>query len=71
MFGIISSLIFGLGLTMVLEWNLLVFGIIIMLIGFILMLCTYPLYKKISKMFKNKYSKEIINLSEELLKDEN
>lgn len=70
-FGGCSTLIFGLGLAMVLEWKLLIWGIVVMIVGFIPMLCTYPLYVLMSKNLKNKYSKEIIKLSDELLNDKN
>jgi len=70
-FGIVSSLIFGLGLAMILEWNIIIWGILVMSIGFVLMLVTYPLHVKIISFLKNKYSKEILKISEELLYEEN
>ena len=65
--GIIGTLAFGLGLTMVLEWSKLIGGIIVMIIGIPLVAIAYPLYNKILKRNKEKYGKEIIKLSEELL----
>ena len=65
--GIIGTLVFGLGLTMVLEWSKLIGGIIVMIIGIPLVAIAYPLYNKILKRNKEKYGKEIIKLSEELL----
>lgn len=68
--AIIGMLIFGLGMAMVLQWNLIVIGIIVGVIGVIVMAIAYPLFIKISKYLKNKYSDTIIKLSEELLNNE-
>lgn len=65
--GIIGTLIFGLGLTMILEWNLILWGIVIMLIGSIPTALAYPLSFKLTKLYKEKYGDEILSLSEELL----
>ena len=65
--GIIGTLVFGLGLTMALEWSKLIGGIIVMIIGIPPIAIAYPLYNKILKRNKEKYGKEIIRLSEELL----
>lgn len=70
-FGIIFTLVFGVGLTMVLEWKILVWGVIVSAVGIIPLFFNYLLYKKEKTYFKNKYSKKIIKLSEELLNDEN
>lgn len=67
--GILGILIFGLGLTMVLEWNLLVWGIIVMLVGCIPMGFSRPLYGLLYKRNNKKYREEILELSERLLKD--
>lgn len=66
-FGVIGTLIFGLGLTMVLEWNLLLWGIIVMVVGLVPVVFAYPLFKKVTAKLKEKYSPEIIKLSDELL----
>lgn len=68
--GIIGILVFGLGLTMVLYWNLLVYGCIVAIIGVIPMSLAYYAYVKVYNKLKAKYSKEILQLSEELLNDE-
>ena len=65
--GIISTLIFGLGLTMILEWNLILWGIVIMLIGAVPTALAYPLSLRLTKLYKEKYGDEILSLSEELL----
>ena len=67
--GILGLLIFGLGLTMVLEWSLLIWGIVVMVVGIPPMVVAYPLYNKILKRNKERYGKEILRLSEELLSE--
>ncbi len=66
--GVGGCLIFGLGLAMVLEWQLFIPGIIVMALGVVPMLLAYPGYKKVFKMGKNKYGEEILTLSANLLK---
>lgn len=68
--GIIGILIFGLGMTMVLEWNIIIFGIAVCLIGLIPMIFAYFIYKKLKDKLTEKYKDEILNLSEELLNEE-
>ena len=69
--GIVGTLIFGLGLTFALEWNMLIIGIIIGGFGCIPMVLAYFAYNKIYNQLLNKHSQEIIALSDELLKEEN
>lgn len=46
--GTIGGLIFAIGMCMCLitEWNLLMSGIVVTLIGFIILLCIIPVYRK-------------------------
>ena len=67
--GIIGCLIFGLGLTLILEWDKLILGIIVMLPGAVLMALAYPAHVLIIKKNKERYGNEIITLSEELLNE--
>ena len=69
--GIIGSLIFGLGLSMILEWNIWLWGIVLMIIGSVPMAIAYPVYKTKLKKYKNCYGEEILRLSEELLNEDN
>lgn len=68
-FGIAGCLIFGLGLTMFLEWNLKTPGIFTGLIGVISMIFAYPSYKYTLNRGKQKYGEEILSLSNDLLND--
>ena len=62
--GVIGCLIFGLGLTMVLEWSILLWGIVLMVIGSVPMALAYPVYKSVLNKGKAKYGDEILRLSE-------
>ena len=66
--GIIGTLVFGLGMTCVLEWQLIVLGCIFGIIGCVGIALAYPLYKIITKKQKEKLAPEIIRLTNELLK---
>lgn len=65
--GIVGALLFGVGLTMVLEWNILVWGIIVMLIGCVPIGFAHPVHVILLNRGKKKYGDEILKLSEELL----
>ena len=68
--GIVGTLIFGLGMTMVLEWNLAIWGVVVGTVGAVPISMAYPVFKLTHKKLKNKYSSQILKLSEELLGDE-
>ncbi len=68
--GIIGILIFGLGLTMVLEWGIVLWGVVVGVVGCAIMGVAYPIHLRLEKFMKLKYSEEIIKISDELLNDE-
>lgn len=67
--GMIGSLIFGAGLSMVLTGptELLVVGIVIGIVGFAVLSLAYPLYSKITEKEREKYAPQILELTEQLL----
>lgn len=67
--GILGLLIFGLGMAMILEWNLILFGVLIGLVGCIPIGLAYFAYTKLQIKLKEKHSEEILNLSRELLNE--
>ncbi|MBQ9714180.1 MAG: hypothetical protein IJV83_02545 [Clostridia bacterium] len=67
--GVFGTLIFGLGLTMILEWNFLLWGVVLMVIGSVPMAIAYPVYKSVLNKGKQRYGDEILRLSEELLNE--
>ena len=67
--GIIGTLIFGLGLTMVLEWGLIFWGICVSGIGAIPMAVAPFVHKAILKAQKEKHKVEILELCDSLEKE--
>lgn len=68
--GIVGTLIFGFGMSMILEWSIMFWGVLVSLIGLIPIALAYPMYNLILKRNKKKYGAEILRLSEELLNEE-
>lgn len=69
--GVIGILIFGLGLAMVLEWELYLWGVVVSLLGTIPCALAMPVYRLLIKRGKRKYGKRILELSKKLLSEEN
>lgn len=67
--GIGGTLLFGLGLTMILEWSTLLWGALVAVFGVIPLAFSYPVYRWATKRCKKKYAAEILRLSEEILKE--
>lgn len=69
-FGIVGSLVLGLGMCLgmkVLSNDHMILGIIIGIIGILMVSFNYAIYNKLLNRRRNKYSKRIIELSEEIL----
>lgn len=74
-FGIVSALIFGLGMCLAMKvigegTSMFVIGIIIGVIGMALMGINYPIYKKILENSEKKYAYDIIALAKEISEKE-
>ena len=65
--GIVGTLIFGLGLTLVLEWNQFVWGVVVSAIGVLIGNFAYPLWKFFYEKNKKKYGKQIVELANEII----
>ena len=65
--GIGGILLFGLGMSMVLAWNLLLAGSAVAAVGCVPMALAYPVYNAAVRAMKKKYGGEIVRLSDELL----
>ena len=70
-FGIISSLVAGLGMSLAMNviggtTAFMVLGIVIAIIGFACCGINYPIYKKILENGKKKYAFEIVQLAREI-----
>lgn len=68
-FGIVGILIFGLGLAMILEWSLWLYGVIVSAVGAIPTALAYPVYRFTLRRNKKKYGDEILRLCEEVLQE--
>lgn len=68
--GIVGTLIFGLGLTMILEWSMILWGTLLAAMGLIPLVLAYPAHKKLLKKLRDKHRAEILQLSEEILNEE-
>ena len=45
LFGIFSTVVFGIGMCMTMVWNMMIPGIAVGIVGIILLLCLIPVYK--------------------------
>jgi len=74
-FGSISAIIMGTGMSLVMTdlgvtlaiSNPMTLGIVVGLIGMVMAIANYPIYKKILRSRKEKYASEIIKLSEKIM----
>lgn len=66
-FGIGSVLLFGTGLSLVLELDRFTLGVALSGFGIACVAITYPLYRCIAKRQRDKYKAEIVRLSDEIL----
>ena len=67
--GIISTLIFGVGMCCTMVWTVLFIpGIVIGMIGLAGIVSAYPLYVQITKKQRAKVAPEIMRLTDELIK---
>lgn len=70
--GILACLIFGVGMCLAMKviFDLMIPGIVIGLVGILLLLVNYPLYKALLKRRRKKYAPEILALTDSLLSGE-
>lgn len=68
--GVAGTLIFGLGMCMVLEWSVVAGGVVVSVLGAAAAACAHPLHTFLLRRGKEKYGDEIIKLSGELLGDD-
>lgn len=45
LFGIVGALALGVGMCMVMVWNMMVWGIVVGIVGIVLLLCLIPIVK--------------------------
>ena len=71
-FGIVGALVLGVGMCLAMEviGSMIPLGIVIGVVGIAMVTANYFLYRAILRSRKKKYAKEIVSLSDELLKNE-
>ncbi len=65
--GIAATLVFGFGITLILEWSKLIWGSVIGSGGIALMVANVFIYRVFLAARKKKFGAEILSLSKELL----
>ena len=72
MFGIVGALVLGVGMCLAMEviGSMMPLGIVIGVVGIAMVTANHFLYRAILRSRKKKYAKEIVSLSDELLKNE-
>lgn len=65
--GVLSALIFGVGMCCCLVWNLFIPGTIIGIIGIAGIASAYPVYMRITEKERERIAPEIIRLTDELM----
>ena len=69
--GIGGILLFGLGMSMTLAWELIAGGIVVAVIGILATIVANPVRRVLLKLGKQKYGAEILRLTDELLGEKN
>ncbi len=67
--GVMGLLLFGTGITLVLQWQFLAAGSVVGVVGAVVMASVYPVYRSALSRRKKKYGNEILQLSERLLQE--
>ena len=65
--GVLGILVFGAGMALVLEYDQVLWGVLLGVLGIIPTALAYPVYKKTYEKRKAKYKEEILSLTEKLL----
>lgn len=69
--GIGGILLFGLGMSMTLAWELIAGGIVVAAIGMLATIVANPVRRALLNLGKRKYGAEILRLTDELLGEKN
>ena len=69
--GVAGVLLFGLGMSMTLAWELIAGGIVVAVIGMLATIVANPVRRVLLKRGKQKYGAEILRLTDELLGEKN
>ncbi len=64
----LAMIVFGIGLTCLLEWNSILPGAIISILGIGLLFSAFPILKSLLAYYKEKWTKQILKLAKSLYK---
>ena len=67
-FGVLGALVLGVGMCMIMVWNIMIPGLIVGVVGIACVLLAYPLYQLITRRQRKKIAPEILRLTDELTK---
>ena len=65
--GIIGALVMGAGMSNVMVWNNMTIGLALGIPGLLMVCLAWPVYKMITVHRKKKYAKQIMELSDEII----
>ena len=65
--GVISSLFMGFGMACIMEFDIIILGLLFGIIGMIGMIIAYPIYKSITEKKRKELMPQILELSDELM----
>lgn len=65
--GIIGALVMGAGMSNVMVWNNMTIGLALGIPGLLMVCLAWPVYKMITGHRKKKYAKQIMELSDEII----
>lgn len=65
--GVFGTLIMGAGMSFIMVWSNMAAGLVLGIGGILLAVLAYPVYMSITHKRKQKYTQEILHLSEELI----
>ncbi len=66
--GIIGALLLGFGMSCIMVYNWLVIGMTVGIIGIIITIIAYPVYKIKAEKIRKEIAPDILNLTDELIK---
>lgn len=64
--GVVGALTMGAGMSLIMVWRYMEYGLLLGIPGLTIMLATYPIYRMITENRKKRYADQIMKLSNEI-----
>ena len=64
--GVVGALTMGAGMSLIMVWGYMEYGLLLGIPGLTIMLATYPIYRMITENRKKRYADQIMKLSNEI-----